>query len=591
MWAPRMRDMRLKKPPACDSCKARRVLCHPQPDGAPCPRCVEKEIICTTTPVPRGRPRKNPAPASTSSKSLAVTGPEPRTSYLLLPNPGTISHSSIGFQNLNPEFVAHCFECLVHMPQFSHPLIKRSSIQQLVFAASFELHRLPPQSRVLALCIIALSSLASFHERVLGAGPRPESFTDQSFFTSNPDVLSCGVRRSATCRALRAEALKAAWDIGIILQPSNDNAASCFLLDILEQSDFCGGSRPWASAYVSHIRALAPVWRTAAKFSESHPNHWGFFFETSAFIMGEALRSTQSRTAVLFTLDDQRMLCDPEPPSLEDLLASLETSQKPALSLLWSSMKPYMFHITCLARQLYETINGDYARLNPLSEQATIRFLSSLFLVHSILSLLVDCVEAAITSATNDRTPFLLDGTDADRIARVCAYAATLGFTGLVLPFYQELELRGAVEDPRMRERMQLLRTQAHQLATLGARAFVRIIRLLPAIHHTPEHWRHVYAWGEFCAAETDRGPERTRDLETLVNELKLMGYSLDIFSAPQSGALIQRLCGQVDTQDPSPSPEYSDTELLDMFLSVDPAWLATPDAIPDDGDDGISTA
>lgn len=123
------------------------------------------------------------------------------------------------------------------MPQFSHPLIRMSSIKQRVFAASFEVYRLPPQSRVLALCIIALASLASFHECVLGAGPRPESFTDQSFFTSNPDVLSCGVRRSAACRALRAEALKAAWEIGIILQPSNENAASCFLLDILEQSN------------------------------------------------------------------------------------------------------------------------------------------------------------------------------------------------------------------------------------------------------------------------------------------------------------------------------------------------------------------
>ena len=33
-----------KKPPACDYCKARRVICHPQPDGKPCPRCEEKEV-------------------------------------------------------------------------------------------------------------------------------------------------------------------------------------------------------------------------------------------------------------------------------------------------------------------------------------------------------------------------------------------------------------------------------------------------------------------------------------------------------------------------------------------------------------------
>ncbi|KAJ7115425.1 hypothetical protein C8R44DRAFT_794633 [Mycena epipterygia] len=573
-----MRGKRLKKPPACDSCKARRVLCHPQPNGAPCPRCVEKEIICTTTAVPRGRLRKNPAPAtSTSPKSLAATESDPRASYLLLPDPGTVPHSSIDFQDLSPEFVAHCFECacVAHMPQFNHPLIMMTAIKKVVFAASFELHRLPPQSRVLALCIAAFSSLASFHESVLGEGPRPDSFTDQSFFRSTQDLLSCGVRRSATFRALRAEAIKAAWDAGIMLQPSNENAASCFLLDLLEQSDFCGGSRPWASACVSHIRALAPVWRTA--FTEDDANHW------CGFIMGEALRSTKSRTAVLFTLDDQRMLSGPEPPSLEVLLASLEESaHKPGLSFVWSSMQPYMFHITCLARQMYETINGDYARANPLSEQATIQFLSSIFLVHSVLSLLLDRVDAAITSATNDRTPFLLDDANVDRIARTCAYGATLGFTELILPFYHELEQRSAVEEPRVRERMQLLRTQAHQLAMLGARAFVRTIRLLPAIHYTPVYWRHVYAWAEFCAAETDHGPEHTRDLETLANELRLMGYSLDIFSAPESAALIQRLDGQVDAADPSPPSAFFDPEILDMFSSLNDPWMANSyDEIP----------
>ncbi|KAJ7290531.1 hypothetical protein C8J57DRAFT_1276078, partial [Mycena rebaudengoi] len=47
-----------KIPPACDSCKSRRVLCHSQPDGSPCLRCAENGIICTTTPLPRGRPPK-----------------------------------------------------------------------------------------------------------------------------------------------------------------------------------------------------------------------------------------------------------------------------------------------------------------------------------------------------------------------------------------------------------------------------------------------------------------------------------------------------------------------------------------------------
>lgn len=64
---------------------------------------------------------------------------------------------------------------------------------------------------------------------------------------------------------------------------------------------------------------------------------------------------------------------------------------------------------------------------------------------------------------------------------------------------------------------MQLLRTQAHELATLSARALVHAIRVLPPIHYAPEHASSVYAWAEFYAAEADLGPDRARDLETCV--------------------------------------------------------------------------
>lgn len=101
--------------------------------------------------------------------------------------------------------------------------------------ASFQLDRLPPQSRVLALCLVCCGTLTSFHPSVLRDGPRPNSFTDSVFFASLTDVLHCGVQRAPAFHALRAEALKAAWEVGIILEPSNENAASCFLLDYLEQ--------------------------------------------------------------------------------------------------------------------------------------------------------------------------------------------------------------------------------------------------------------------------------------------------------------------------------------------------------------------
>ncbi|KAF8130423.1 hypothetical protein K438DRAFT_861815 [Mycena galopus ATCC 62051] len=528
-----------KKPPACDACKARRVLCHPQPHGAPCPRCVEKNQICTTTPVPRGRPRKNPLPACPAlSHSRARSRPRSRPSPPLPVQ--TAYKTSSSCPELTPEFVAHCFEGVQFTPQYNHPLISITSIKMDIRAVSFQLHLLPPQSRVLALCIICCASLTSFHPSVLGDGPRPESFMDESFFSSNRDLLGCGVRRARAYRALRIEALKAAWEIGIILQPSDENAASCYLLDLLEQCDFSGVSRPWANAYMSHVRALAPIWRSTNSYAVSDGAHW------VGYLMGDALISARSRTPMLVTPNDQLFLCGPAPSSLEDLIASLTKSN--SVSLLWTSLNSFLYHVIDLARQLSETISGDYARLSPLSESAVLNFLSSLSLMHSALCLLLDHVDQAIYSTT-ESSPFVLEDT-----ARTCAYGAIFGFTGIVLPFYRELEYRETCDNELQNQctydRLGFLRAQAYEMAVLGAHQMARAIRYLPRIHYTPVHWSTIYGWAEFCAEEAESGaplsPEFTRDLETITNELKFMGYSLEVASAPHSTALIERLEGHL---------------------------------------------
>ncbi|KAJ7813072.1 hypothetical protein B0H14DRAFT_3150153 [Mycena olivaceomarginata] len=224
----RLVEKKPKKPSACNPCKAGRIMCHPQPGGAPCPRCVAKNTICTTTPIPRGRPRKNPPPSS------SLTPPE--TLQLVLHPVPKVGTSAYGCPDLSPEFVSHCFEEMRFDPRYGSPLIAGTSIRADVRAASFQLDLLPPQSRVLALCMVAYGSLWSFHPSVLGDGPHPESFLDYNFFSSRHELLTCGVRRAPAYRALRAEALKAAWEIGIILVPSNENAASCYLLDLMDQS-------------------------------------------------------------------------------------------------------------------------------------------------------------------------------------------------------------------------------------------------------------------------------------------------------------------------------------------------------------------
>ncbi|KAF7338732.1 Zn(2)-C6 fungal-type domain-containing protein [Mycena sanguinolenta] len=528
---------RPRKPPACDPCKVRRVLCHPQPGGAPCPRCLEKGFICTTTAVPRGRPRKHPVqPAS---------GRPHQTTPPLVLHPLPNFASSAPCPELSPEFVAHCFEGLTFNALYQHPLIMATSIRSELHAVSFQINLLPPQSRVLALCSVAFGSLCAFHESVLGDGPRPDSFLDPVFFSSSPDLLSCGVRRAAACQALRSEALKAAWKVGIILLASHENAASCYLLDLMDQThEIASAGRPWATAYIAHMRSLA-VWRTPPEVPWA-PSSSGFLW--IAYLMCDCLISARSRTPPLVTAQDQLLLCGPEPP-LETLLATLEQSMNnPDVSLLWTSTKTYMFHITTIARELVEKITGDVPRDRPLSQIAVLSFLESLSKIYSILTLLLDLVDA-LTAVPVISPPAVLDGAQIDVLAVTAAFGACFGFSGIVLPFYRELQHRDAEarEGAPTRERL-----QAHHMAVLAAREMARGIRYVPKIHYSPVHWETIRSWAEWAAEEADLAggtisPEEARDLETLADELKLLGYSLDAASAPETVALIARMEGHVN--------------------------------------------
>ncbi|KAJ6546672.1 hypothetical protein DFH09DRAFT_1320841 [Mycena vulgaris] len=450
---------------------------------------------------------------------------------------------------LTPELVAHFFQCFDRLPQVMTPVIRATSIRMTIRAVSYQLYLLPSQSRTLALCIIALSSLISFHEAVLGDG--------------------CGARRTGACRGLHALALKAAWDCGAMIQVSNENAASCVLLDVLEQLDVCGVSRPWASAYLSHARALAPTWRT----STLAPPDGGYW---AVDLMAEVLRATSSRKPILFSRDDQLLLCGPEPLSPEALLASLErVTRKSPTTLVLSSMAAYTFHITCLARELWETLTGDRARLGPVSEGAVIQFLASLSLMHAILSrLLAQCETALLTAHSTDGFPLEEEKTG---VLRHCACAFVVGFAGLALPLHRELESRalspsiadisGSCAD--YQGRMRLLQTQACDMAALAAHELAGLIRYLTPVHFPL--WTMIRDYTQFALEQAEAAPvlshERLRDLQIFAGEIGLAGYSLDLFSSPQNSSLVDRLTVYIYNSPQEPQFFETESALGDIYF------------------------
>ncbi|KAF7345296.1 Zn(2)-C6 fungal-type domain-containing protein [Mycena sanguinolenta] len=374
-------------------------------------------------------------------------------------------------------------------PRFTHPLISKTSIRSDIRSVSFQLHLLPPQSRVLALCIVAYGSLWSFHTSVLGNGPHPESFLDHAFFASRQELLHCGVRRAPAYRALRAQAQKAAWEIGAILVPSNENAASCYLLDLMNQNDLCSSStRPWATAYFAHIRVLAPSWWA---LSQTPFGFSGFPRWTGAPYVGMSRVGENS-----------------------------------------------------------DAINGTSRALDPYPKPTS----------SASSTLSQRCIPSSrYCSPTSPRPP---------PIPGSAAYVLTLAFSGLVLPFYRELQYREnhSMDDTPQKKRFRLLCEQAHDVAVLGGREFARGIRHLPKIHYFPFHCATVLAWAEFVVEQADaRGDtplslQAARDLKTYANELKLLGYSLDIASSTQASALIERL------------DRHADRALVALFYPTDSA-------------------
>ncbi|KAF7290333.1 Zn(2)-C6 fungal-type domain-containing protein [Mycena chlorophos] len=530
-----------RKRPACDQCKKRRVLCFPSTNGGPCPRCVEKNVMCTTTPVPRGRPRKVVIPqaaGASSRKSVETRAAIPK-------HPGPVFRTSLKCPELTPELIAHCFD-------------------------------------------------ASFHPLIIGDGPRPNSFTDAEFFATacSQDLLQCGSRRQRTFCALREEALKAAWEVGIMLQASTENAVSCFLLDLLEQMDFSGPSRPWASAYLSHVRTMAPCWH-AAGFTTNDATQW------AGFLMTEAIISASNRIPLLVTPHDQKMLAGPEVPALEAYLASLERLGRNTganLSVLWTSIRTYLYHTTILSRQLSETIAGDYPRLQPLAEAAVLKFLTSLTLLQSSLTLLIDRVEALLDTTAPygmaDRSMVLPVEGSADTNIRIAAYGLVFAFVGLALSFHHELEYRATADTTAahvvhpgvtgsVRERMGLLRGQARVLCIEGIKDLGRALVRLPRVHYgpTPVQWRIISMSTDFCLREAETASLGSLGLleamEALSDELRLLGYSLNGLVTPSLPALIERL--EVHMQPRTSSNSSSSSPMLDRDrrASMTPNTLA----------------
>ncbi|KAJ7764923.1 hypothetical protein B0H16DRAFT_1883483 [Mycena metata] len=579
-----------KKPPACDACKARRVLCHNSPlsSNLPCPRCAEKGIICKTTPVQRGRPRKTLSEDSQPSASGSTMATLRRNEVSETPQlPVELVKDLMDCTFSSPESFtsrSQCYYCLgcAHVGECRIPLFHGEKLKATLAAASWQLHLLPPQLRVLATCACALAATISFNPAVIGPGPQPSSFADRSVFFRGSDLRIYGVRRAAFCRALYEQAVDIACDCRIHLEVSEENAASCFFLDVLERlNDTVNSSRAWAVAYMSHLRIL--LGSSDAILDGRRSGIW------SGFQLSEALKAVAQRMPVLVTRVDQLLVARSEPPSLEQLFDSLHAMREPpnkSNKLVFPSVQPYMFHVTRLARELCENITGDYARRRPFPHTAAINFLSSLSILQSIATLVLDQLEFFPDA---ELLFFDLNGSkrttrSENENLRACGFVVACGFAALVLALYREMKYRIATEahtteDRWLRERIEVFGRQVHEMTSGAVGVVAQAIKLLPSLPHLAQvAWIGLQDWAEFRLIEASGRTADASDVavfesitpRSLISAFKMSGYSWDVSGASE---LIEQMERYIMQHNLKASASFSTPSGFSEVFSLDETW------------------
>ncbi|GAA5895497.1 hypothetical protein JCM8208_005248 [Rhodotorula glutinis] len=584
-----------KRLPACDCCKMRRLKCDPVPPPASCSRCKTTGVVCTTTPVvrkkavPRSGKRIEEAKATFGTADPDApdfmgasntpwvpphhhpsSAPEPLATSVREPS---VSHQDVdarlAAQELDGALVAHLLELYQTFPQSWLPIGARGRIAHQFEAVGRRLDALPPQAEVLALVTIALSSRLSSHPALFspGGGGGPPTTAIPSCASLTPDVLATqpdlrefGQRREAACDDLRRRAVDLAWRRGTLVETCDESLASCYLLEMLEGYKDPAAGKPYGSAFVSHLQTILNAQDQPGATSKVINMSLGW----SALIMREALLAANTGRTSHFTATDDLLLCGEVPCSVDEaLLKSVDdVDVRDSVTLFFSPMRPFTFHVARLARECGEHVSGTAARRQPFNEPFVAKYLTQLdHLLHlfAILEARIAYVLSPAASAAHALpAPFESERTF---IMRACLHTLGLAWAALCLPVHTELRRRLAAlrdddegfppaaasagaaaaatqagERRRAIERLEVLERQVGATALKAARMVAQCVHEAPSLAFlTQLRSEYLEKWVEVlreARTEEEGGGEgisreqKERDLSWLLGGLKTMGWA-----------------------------------------------------------------
>ncbi|KAJ4498569.1 hypothetical protein C8R41DRAFT_916486 [Lentinula lateritia] len=556
------RPSQRKKPPACDYCKARRVLCHPQLNG-PCPRCVEKGVECSTTPVVRrrrrtkGDPVHSAAKATTSSSNncsdqATCTTPtqsnEELSTVIVVQQWASATSLSNNLDEPSPvpptlqlsvEVVKALMKTLRNTPHNPHPvttnpMIPLSQLEMKLRLHAWDLHSLSYQDRVLTYCLLTCSALCSTDPFILGTieiGPEESQIIDSVTPLKSPivpDMRHFGFRREPVVRQLWAESLWLANQACIATNTSIENAASCWILGYLRYVMF-GKTSAFSAASVYHMRTLAEDGKLSRDADE--------MLKFRGHMMIDSLFALTTGKTVPFTANDELLIIPHKLEPLEQLISTFLTRNCTA-SDVFLSVHTFSHTAVRLARETAENLSGPYARGQPLDECFLIKHFASLDIFHSLLSAALQQISHLIQSRFTQEMTYHL---------HACAHGFVVAWGSLVITLFERLRDRsmynttdnsrvgdGFSSDISVATEMKSSRLLVHLLHArkLASRTAVEIsetMRDIPSIVRLMPHG-DLTKWARFLLEEENivdiTRAQSLQALECFRDALKVAGFS-----------------------------------------------------------------
>ncbi|GAA5916018.1 hypothetical protein JCM6882_003498 [Rhodosporidiobolus microsporus] len=493
-----METQKKKKPPACDRCKAKRVLCHPDPRG--CPRCVEKGV------------------------------------------------------DISPALAKHLFDCFPQTPQYCHPVVE-TTIRDTLEALNWNVDLLPLSSRALAYAMFAVAALVSFSPEIIGHdGPCPTSWAAVS--ADGQDLRAFGRRRKAACLRLQADALRCAREADVMIEPTLENTATCVLLNsLMDLDEQSPTSRPFHAAFLSHVRSSAES--AGVEPLPLHAVRWGCYLAVQGLAdISEGRFSLTRFDELLFVGGDP-----PEPVAYSKGLQatlqrpvdrSLWPDLKPFCLLVLQTTRNLTADV--LGAHARRRPLDEHGLLRSLEALHHLRTGSCHFA--DIMDRLLEPYQPLEVNL------FPGGPTKSGKINRAGALGAMRCFTvwtwtGCVLPLYREIQRRSrlnhanpqssfASPDPATRlaaERLDVYLKQARELCFYALEGVIEICPDAPVTMVALNRRGTVPEWAQFLLEELEAGttPRQAcqRFVEPLVISLKHHGY---IYASATVDDIIARL-------------------------------------------------